>query len=146
VPSGVERAFSEEPPANVREHAWGDGSGVCCSAALRWSVFGEGACVGVGGGCAGLFAEAHGADCCCMWSPCFGRCRSPCPCLGGGGGQSTCARGGAGASFDSPPSPAPRALPPPPPAAPPYHLPKAVLFVQAGQRPASTGARLNATD
>jgi hypothetical protein len=38
VPSGVERAFSEEPPANVREHAWGDGSGVRCAGACLGKV------------------------------------------------------------------------------------------------------------
>jgi hypothetical protein len=33
VPSGVERAFSEEPSANVRGHAWGNGTGVRCAGA-----------------------------------------------------------------------------------------------------------------
>ena len=38
MPSGVERAFSEAPSANVREHAWGDGSGVRCAGACSGKV------------------------------------------------------------------------------------------------------------
>jgi hypothetical protein len=38
VPSGVEHAFSEELSANVREHAWGDGSGVRCAGACSGKV------------------------------------------------------------------------------------------------------------
>jgi hypothetical protein len=39
VPSGVERAFSEEHPADVREaHAWGDGTGVRCVGARSGKV------------------------------------------------------------------------------------------------------------
>jgi hypothetical protein len=77
VPSGVERAFSKEPSANVREHAWDDGSGVRCAGAcsgkvpyLCWRRLRR-----------SLRCEAHGADCCCLCSSCFGRCRFPCPCL-----------------------------------------------------------------
>jgi hypothetical protein len=38
VPSGVERAFSEEPSANVREHAWDNGPGVRCAGARSGKV------------------------------------------------------------------------------------------------------------
>jgi hypothetical protein len=38
VPSGVERAFPEELPADVREHAWGDGTGVRCAGARSRKV------------------------------------------------------------------------------------------------------------
>jgi hypothetical protein len=38
MPSGVERAFSEELSTNVREHAWGDGSGVRCAGACSGKV------------------------------------------------------------------------------------------------------------
>jgi hypothetical protein len=44
VPSGVERAFSEELLANVREHAWGRRRRRH-GRALRWSAFGEGRCL-----------------------------------------------------------------------------------------------------
>jgi hypothetical protein len=33
VPSGVERTFPEELSADVREHAWCDGTGVRCAGA-----------------------------------------------------------------------------------------------------------------
>jgi hypothetical protein len=38
VPSGVERAFPEGASANVREHAWGDGTGVRCAGARSGKV------------------------------------------------------------------------------------------------------------
>jgi hypothetical protein len=38
VPSGVEHAFSEKISANVREHAWGDGTGMRCAGARSRKV------------------------------------------------------------------------------------------------------------
>ena len=38
MPSGVERALSEEPSANARERAWCDGSGVRCAGACSGEV------------------------------------------------------------------------------------------------------------
>jgi hypothetical protein len=70
VPSGVERAFPEELSTDVRGHSRGDGTGVRCAGACSRKVP---ACVG--GGCAGLSAEARGAVRCCLRGLCLGCCR-----------------------------------------------------------------------
>jgi hypothetical protein len=58
VSSGVERAFPEELPVDVREHAWGDGTGVrCAGARSRKAPVLEAAAH-----CAGLSAEARGTE------------------------------------------------------------------------------------